>query len=78
MTPFTMHELRKAIGRMKNRKCGDQAGLVADMFKHASDDFYSCLLECYNDMLCNNYLDLSWRQISFSLLPNAGHRKKSR
>lgn len=73
--PFTMPELQKAISKMKNRKCADEGGLVADMFKQASRQFLECLLEAFNRMLAAGELDSSWRRTLFTMIPKSGDRK---
>ena len=70
-----MPELRKAISKMKNRKCADEGGLVADMFKHASREFLECLLQAFNRMLSAGELDSSWRRTLFTMIPKSGDRK---
>jgi len=75
IVPFTMPELRRAVSKMKNRKCADEGGLVADMFKHASGEFLRCLLQAFNQMLVKGELDSSWHRTLFTMIPKSGSRK---
>ncbi len=69
---FTQIELERAIRAMKNRRCGDESGIVAEMFKNASDKLLNCLLQIFNEMLQTGVLEPSWRHTLFKMLPKSG------
>ena len=49
--PWSMHELQRAVGRMKIKKGADEAGLVAELLKNSLDDLQADLLRLFNAML---------------------------
>ena len=70
--PFDMGEMQYALKKMKNRKTSDERGVVAEMFKHASYEFLTTLLEFYNEMLFTGQVHESWRETLFTMLPKPG------
>ena len=59
---------------MKRRICADNTGIVAEMFKCATDEYLYTLLDCFNNMLTTGNLDPSWQESLFTMLPKSGDR----
>ena len=66
---FTMLELQRVMRQLKNRKCADADGLVAEMFKHGNLDLMNSLLELYNNMLDTGRCEPTWQHTIFTMLP---------
>ena len=66
---FTMLELQRVMRQLKNRKCADADGLVAEMFKHGNSDLMNSLLELYNNMLDTGRCEPTWQHTIFTMLP---------
>ena len=58
---FIVHEVHAAVKAMRNRRCADEAGMVADMSKHAPDALLERLREICNTMLTTGSIEPSWR-----------------
>ena len=71
---FTMLELQRVMRQLKNRKCADADGLVAEMFKHGNSDLMNCLLELYNNMLDTGRCEPTCQHTIFTMLPKNGDR----
>ena len=56
----SLAELGRALLRLKLRKCGDDAGLTAEVLKHVPAEFWEHLLSVYNDILCHGTVPRSW------------------
>ena len=69
---FRLKELQKTLQRMKNRKCADKDGILAEMLKYASPDLQQALLDIYNGMLSTGCLEPTWQNTLFSMLPKSG------
>ena len=67
--PWTLQELI----RVKLNKSADESGLVAEVFKHISNNFAANILHLYNDLLSSGHSPSSWRRTLFTML--AKHRK---
>ena len=70
--PFQLSELRQALRHMRNRRSGDDAGLVLEMFKLGCTELHECLLDIYNSMLLEESLEPSWQHTLFKMLPKPG------
>lgn len=62
--PFQLTELRRAMNRMKNRRCCDHDGVVLEMFKHG---------EVFNGMLASGRFEPSWSQTLFTMFSKQGN-----
>ena len=71
--PWTLQELMRAIEKLKLNKSADESGLVAEVFKHISNNFAANILRLYNDLLSSGHIPSSWRRTLFTML--AKHRK---
>jgi hypothetical protein len=69
-----MLELQRVMRQLKNRKCADADGLVAEMFKHGNLDLMNSLLELYNNMLDTGRCEPTWQHTIFTMLPKNGDR----
>ena len=49
--PFTEQELDKAISQLRNGRCRDTTGLIAEMLKEGGPTLRTHLLRLYNDVL---------------------------
>ena len=70
--PFTMHELQSCLQKMKNRKCPDGFGIVAEMLKQASMLLLDTYLQCFNSMLQSGELDPTWYETFVAMIPKDG------
>ena len=61
--PFTVEELEGEMKTLKEGKCPDSAGLVAEMLKHGDATLRAAFLEPYNSVLFSEaLLAARWRQ----------------
>ncbi|CAE7385287.1 unnamed protein product [Symbiodinium natans] len=72
--PFHLHELKQAIKNLRHGKAADCNGLVLEMFSFASDNLLTCLLGLYNKVLSTGYVEQSWKNTVFTMLPKAGDK----
>ncbi|CAE7565538.1 unnamed protein product [Symbiodinium natans] len=72
--PFHLHELKQAIKNLRHGKAADCDGLVLEMFSFASDNLLTCLLGLYNKVLSTGYVEQSWKNTVFTMLPKAGDK----
>ena len=56
---------------MKNRKCAEQHGLLAELFEFGREELPTTLLEIYNEMLRTGCLEPRWHTF-FSMLLKSG------
>ena len=74
---FTPTELEDAINQLKNGKCRDTAGVVAEMIKHGGQLLQTTLLPLYNDATRPNAQPPSqWRQTVITILHKSGDTKQ--
>ena len=66
--PWTIKELQVAIKRMKCKRGADEAGLVAELLKHAPQELLVALLHLYNDMLSCGNVPSGWSKTVFIML----------
>ena len=58
---ITTVELEHALASMKNGRCRDESGLVAEMLKSGGDVMHTCIKELFNDVLqCDKPSPASW------------------
>ena len=69
---FSMGELDYVLCKMRNGRCADTDGLMAEMFKYASVETKRCFLDLLNDVLKTGNLESSWRHSTFVMLPKSG------
>ena len=69
---FSMGELDYVLCKMRNGRCADTDGLMAEMFKYASVETKRCFLDLLNDVLKTGNLESSWRHSMFVMLPKSG------
>ena len=72
-TPWSMSELKVAITRDKDKRTGDDLGLVAEFLKHAPNVYLENLLEVFRDALSTGPIPASWRTTIFKMLPKASN-----
>eukprot|EP00438_Fugacium_kawagutii_P020700 Skav225256 [mRNA] locus=scaffold4099:835:1566:+ [translate_table: standard] len=63
-----MNELKLAVRRLHPNKSCDEAGLVAELLKHAPDEFLQILLELFNEVLQYGTTPGDWRRTLFIML----------
>lgn len=63
--PFTLDEIRKAVGKLKHRRCPDPCGIVAEMFRFANDEILVCIMDIFNRMIHTGVLESNWQSIFF-------------
>ena len=73
---FQLMELQHVLKRLKNRKCPDENGMMAEMFKHGNMELQMCLLNIFNSMLRTGNLEPTWRHTIFQMLPKPGDASK--
>ena len=69
---FSMGELDYVLCKMRNGRCADTDGLMAEMFKYARVETKRCFLDLLNDVLKTGNLESSWRHSMFVMLPKSG------
>ena len=60
-TPWSMSELKVAIRRAKDKRTGDDLGLVAELLKHVPEGYLENLLEVFPDALGPGPIRASWQ-----------------
>jgi len=70
--PFKLSELTSVLQSMRNRKSGDDLGLVLEMFKYGGRSLHEVLLGIYNRMLRDQCLEPSWQESLFKMIPKPG------
>ena len=73
--PITAREVEVAARRRANARCADEAGIVAEMLKHASRKLHEALAEQYNRMLHTCRAESGWHHVVFTMLPKSGDLK---
>ena len=73
--PFTLDEIRKAVGKLKHRRCPDPCGIVAEMFRFANDEILVCLMDIFNRMIHSGVLESNWQSTLFTMLFKSGEKK---
>ena len=66
--PWTIEELQVAIKRMKCKRGAGEAGLVAELLKHAPQELLVALLHLYNDILSCGNVPSEWSKTVFIML----------
>lgn len=65
---WTMSELKSAVRRLHPNKSCDEAGLVAELLKHAPDELLQILVELFDHVLRSGIIPLDWRRTVFIML----------
>ena len=68
-TPLSLSELKVAITRAKDKRTGDDLGLVAELLKNAPEVYLENLLEIFRGALSTGHLPASWQITIFKMLP---------
>ena len=66
-TPWSMSELKVAIKRAKDKRTGDDVGLVAEFSKHAPEGYLENLLGVFRDALSTGQIPASWQTTIFKM-----------
>lgn len=66
--PFTMQELKHALGQLKTNKSGDEAGLVAELVQVAPVELLEIALLFYNHVLTSGDVPAEWRKTLFTMI----------
>ena len=69
--PWSMNELRVAIKRAKNKRTGDDLGLVAELLKYASGGYVEALLDVFRHALSTGQIPTSWQTTIIKMLPKS-------
>ena len=69
--PWSMNELRAAIRRAKNKRTGDDLGLVAELLKYAPEGYLEALLDVFRHALSTGEIPTSWQTTIFKMLPKS-------
>lgn len=73
LTPFTREELVREIKQLKNNRCKDSAGLVAEMLKNGGAKLVDVLLDLYNEILSGKAMAPSkWKQSVMTVIHKSG------
>ena len=71
--PFTLNELNVAITQLRNGRCRDTTGLLAEMLKLGGDTLRKHLLQLYNDILQPDAQPPdAWKQSTISIIFKSG------
>ena len=71
--PFTDEELITAIKSLKNRRCKDQSGMIAEMIKNGGKKFRQVLLDLYNEVTKSNAcLPQQWKSTVIKVIFKSG------
>ena len=68
-----MEELKAAIDRLKKRKAAGPDNTPSEVFKAMNKDTLGDMLECYNDMWRNNYVDPSMLEARIVMIFKKGN-----
>ena len=75
--PFTVEELKSELKKLKDKKCRDTSGLVAEMLKCGGETLASILCETYNQLLtCSCETPTSWKETIFTVLHKSGDERQ--
>ena len=66
--PFTMQELKHALGQLKTNKSGDEAGLVAELVQVAPVELLEIAFLFYNHVLTSGDVPAEWRKTLFTMI----------
>ena len=69
--PWSMNELTAAIRRAKNKRTGDDLGLVAELLKYAPEGYLETLLDVFPHALSTGQIPTSWQTTVFKMLPKS-------
>ena len=72
---FELHEFSTALKYMKKGRGPDTFGITLEMIKLGSPLLHTLLVDMFNDMLLRGYLDPSWHNTIFQMLPKSGDLK---
>ena len=72
---FDTQEFSAALKYMKKGRGPDTFGITLEMIKFGSPLLHTVLVDMFNDMLLRGYLDLSWHNTIFQMLPKSGDLK---
>ena len=61
---------------MKKGRASDLCDITLEMIHHGSSLLHVVLLDIFNDMLIRGYLDPSWHNTVFQILPKSGDLKE--
>lgn len=71
--PFTEQELDKAISQLRNGRCRDTTGLIAEMLKEGGPTLRAHLLHLYNDVLrADAPPPQDWKRTTISVIHKSG------
>ena len=71
--PFSFEEISDAINQLRNGKCKDTTGLIAEMLKAGGPLLHSQLQQLYNDVIAQDNVPPSqWRQTTISVIYKSG------
>ena len=72
---FDLEEFSDVLKHMKTGRGPDTYGITLEMVKLGSPMLHTVLLDMFNDMLLRGYLDPSWHNTIFQMLPKSGDLK---
>ena len=70
---FTLPELLRAFGKMRNRRGADKSNVVVEMIKHGSPTLHQKVLDSFNHILSTGNIPTDWHVTIFSMLPKCGN-----
>ena len=70
---FSLQEVTSAINQLRNGKCKDTTGLLAEMIKNGGPTLHTHLQQLYNDVISpTNTPPAQWKQTTISVLYKSG------
>ena len=72
---FTLQEFVEALKYMKKGRGPDTYGITLEMIKLGSPTLHVALVDMFNDMLMRRYLDSTWHNTIFQMLPKTSDLK---
>lgn len=61
--PFSKHELKQAINKLKENKCPGPDGITSEIIKNLPDSVLEYMLELYNHMWTNSLYPKQWKEV---------------